>query len=174
MTKLDQKAILRILLEINQRLNSVLADGERLELILVGSAPLILKGILDRVTRDVDMYLERDSKIREVLKGFPVDENAKNVIHICEDFDERLVDMALPLKNISLKMLGPYDIVISKMATRRKKDLDDLVFSGILKDIDFDILETLLKEKLASVVNERLLWYDFNFLKKGKDGDNNV
>jgi hypothetical protein len=53
----DAKAIAAIMFEVDEELGKILSKGTKTQLIIIGSGAFILKGLLSRVTYDIDTCL---------------------------------------------------------------------------------------------------------------------
>mgnify|MGYP002344267270 CR=1 FL=1 len=174
----SRKEIIDLILLADKRLKQELDPDEKVELILVGGSALLIKGIINRATLDIDTYLINDNKIRNILKEYNINDDAGRVMTICSDFDDRLEKINLPLEKINLYTLSDYDLIISKIGSQRPKDFEDISNPKLLEKINFDKLEELLKEAiLDNPINERRAWSDFRLIKeianKNKAKNNN-
>lgn len=118
------------------------ASGKHLEIHMFGAMSLFLHGIaMKRETQDIDSVLEITdeeviSLIHEVGEEIGLDnwfDFGANSISIPENYESRLVDAELNLKNIKVKMLSLEDIVKLKVvayynrsANGEFKDYEDL------------------------------------------------
>lgn len=93
---------------------------------------------------------------------FEVDEELGKII--LKGMKTRII-LNLPLENIDLFVLSDYDLIISKLGSARPKDIHDIIESGLIFKIDFDRLEEIIKEELASVGDPKRLWGDIEYLR---------
>jgi hypothetical protein len=155
--------------QVDKKLGSIIPKGTKIQLIIIGSGSFILKGLLSRVTYDIDTYNISDKKVRHVLAEYNISDMGARVMTICENFDRRLEKVNLPLENIDLFVLSNYDMIISKLGSTRPKDILDIIDSGLIFIIDFDRLEEIIKEELASIGDTRRIWSDIEYLKMLRD-----
>ncbi|WP_028309565.1 DUF6036 family nucleotidyltransferase [Desulfitibacter alkalitolerans] len=166
--ELELKDIIERIIIADTELEEVLQKNERIKLTILGSSAFIIKKYLNRTTRDIDVYITADKRIKEILDNNAINDRCMPIINICEGFEKRVNKVNLNLKHIEVFVLGDYDLLISKIGTGRPKDLDDIVQSGLIEKIDFNKLESIIKEELATAVNEQRLWSDVNYLKSIK------
>lgn len=118
------------------------ASGKHLQIHMFGAMSLFLHGIaMKRETQDIDSVLEITDEeiinlIHEVGEEIGLDnwfDFGANSISIPENYESRLVDAGLGLKNIEVKMLSLEDIVKLKVvayynrsANGEFKDYEDL------------------------------------------------
>lgn len=124
---------------------------------------------MSRVTYDIDTFNITDQKVRKILAEFNISDIGARVMTVCENFDHRLEKVNLPLKHIDLFVLSDYDMIISKLGSTRPKDICDIIDSGLIFRIDFNRLEKIIREELASVGDPRRIWGDIEYLKMLRD-----
>src|SRR5439155_6187327 len=97
-----------------------------------GSIALILRGLLSRRTEDVDVVNEVPAELRdqhEVLHQLSSRfglQLAHFQSHYLPSGLERRVRSFQPFDNLEVYLVDPYDVMISKLCSKRDKDLDDL------------------------------------------------
>jgi Nucleotidyltransferase of unknown function (DUF6036) len=57
-----------------------------------------------------------------------------------ENYEERLVNLNLGLQNLSLKVLQPYDLVLSKLTRNNPKDREDVKYLAAKLRLNFRTL----------------------------------
>ncbi|MBU1170404.1 MAG: hypothetical protein KKD44_12645 [Proteobacteria bacterium] len=124
--------------------------GQRIYLILIGAASLIVRYNLKRATRDIDIMdiglsINRIGGLGSLLSqlGYHVVSDA--IVNLHPDYLER-VEHITQKGNVSVLCLGPYDLSISKISRGLARDIDDIVLSDVLEDQSLDILEQLYAE----------------------------
>lgn len=81
---------------------------------------------------EVEKLAGRDSKLAKKHKVYL--QRVGGLTDLPENYDERLVDLNLGLQNLSLKVLEPYDLVLSKLTRNSPKDREDVKYlAGKLK-----------------------------------------
>lgn len=161
----DKKAIAAIMFEVDEQLGKILPNGIKTQLIIIGASAFVLKGLLTRVTFDIDTLNIIDKKVRDILAVYNICDRGGRIMTICENYDNRLEKVNLPLHHIDLYVLSDYDLIISKLGSTRPKDIGDIIDSGLIFRIDFDRLAEIVRNELASVGDTRRIWSDIEYLK---------
>jgi len=107
------------------QLDSKLQD--KVDLVLCGSASVLLRQVAFRGTMDIDLCL----KVPEVLMPFVgtrvgdllLDGNAVGVIGLLIDCEDRLVKIPLPLNYLNVYCLSCRDWITSKLASPKLDDV---------------------------------------------------
>jgi len=76
--------------------------------------------------QEVEKLAGRESKLARKYKVYV--QFAGGVTDLPEHHDERLVDLNLELRNVSLKVLEPYDLALSKLTRNNPKDREDVKY----------------------------------------------
>jgi Nucleotidyltransferase of unknown function (DUF6036) len=154
-----QDEILQFLQAIDAELALHVAEGERLDLYLIGRSALILRYGLDLATRDVDIVHIHDS----ALEGKALDLFGKGTRHaerlgfflesvpqglppIPGGYFHRAVDIAGTWRVLRPKQPEPHDLAVTKLKRFHAKDRQDL---QILCDSD-DLNAARLRKTLDS------------------------
>ncbi|MGA7926498.1 MAG: DUF6036 family nucleotidyltransferase [Candidatus Sulfotelmatobacter sp.] len=102
-------------------------------------------GDLDYITiAPLDAYQEleriagRESKLAKKYKLYF--HQTGGVTDFPENYEERLVELNLGLKNLSLKILEPYDLALSKLTRNSPKDREDVKLLAKNLGLTFGIL----------------------------------
>ncbi len=146
MLKFNRKHIVSAIDILDEELNRVNFRGH-VYLIIVGAASLILKFNLKRATADIDV-MEQISQHPQIhgglgsmlsRMGFHI--VSEVMINLHPDYSERL-DHFESKGMIDVFTLNPHDLAISKIARGFRKDIDDILDSDLLADIDITRLKT--------------------------------
>ena len=134
-------------------------------LILLGGASLILKYNLRRSTRDIDVVVRPYvGGLGDILakKGFQI--VAEGFLNLHPDYEKRLQPVYEKGK-VHILMLSPYDLAISKISRGFEKDINDVLESGLIKEIDLKKLKELYFEAIEYWIGDRRkfewAWEDF-------------
>lgn len=126
MDKTDPETIRQFLRE--------LADGIRKPLLITvgGSAALILPDLLARVTDDVDVVDEVPQELRtqyavldDLQQRFGLHIAPFQSHYLPSGWAQRVQSQA-PFGKLQVHLVDPYDVLLSKLFSKRKKDLDDI------------------------------------------------
>ena len=117
---------------------------------IVGGAAIILHGLDEKKTADIDI-VEASSVITSFLHTYG-NGIINNKAEAClSDFQYYFPDRERLLK-IGTKAIDFY--VISKLATPRTKDRVDIRRNDVIKNVDWDLLDILVKEHAKYALNE--------------------
>lgn len=122
-----------------------------LSMILIGGAGLIVKYGLARATRDIDILEPHQVRLNGLTaighllaqQGFHIVSEMLLTLH--PDYENRLREVAV-FTNMAVFTLSPCDYAISKLGRGTSKDLDDILHSNLLDEIDIITLEKLYEE----------------------------
>lgn len=80
---------------------------------------------------------------------------------VAENFVDRLVKLDLETKAIDYYLMSLEDIVIMKLFSDRKKDLDDIRRREVIKNLNWELLDKIILSGEAdnSFNNQRYKWF---------------
>jgi hypothetical protein len=112
------------------------AGVKNVRIILCGGLAAIAYGLHERTTLDIDAEMDADFKVIEKFKKnlrFPAelttDISRWSMIDIPKGYRKRAVPLdIIKAKNISVFLLSPLDLIISKLRVFRDKDIQDALF----------------------------------------------
>lgn len=114
-------------------------------------------GDLDYITavpRNASAEVERlagpDSKLARKYKVCI--HRAGGVTDVPENYNERLTDLSLELRNLVLKVLEPYDLVLSKLTRNSPKDRADVKYLAAKLKLSFQTLTERFSTEMKSWV----------------------
>lgn len=117
---------------------------------------------IPRPTGDID-YISihpESNEIQEIAgEGSPLCKEYKlyfdrvGVADFPEDYEERLTELPLNLQKIVLKVLEPYDLILSKLTRNSPKDREDVRFLAQKLQLGFTVLYERWKKEMTFVPN---------------------
>lgn len=126
--------------------------SQKVYLILIGAASLIVQYRLRRATSDVDIL---DSGIPRKIGGLGALLSrlgyhvvSDTIVNLHPDYIERL-DPITQKGNIHVLCLGPYDLAISKISRGLARDIDDILSSDLINAIEISRLERYYFEAVS-------------------------
>lgn len=134
------------------------AATPELKIIIVGGSAFVLANYTERMTHDIDV-LSVPARLTGILENYDMNTRVSAYLDSFPyNFEDRLE--SLDLGNTFLQYFTPSieDLVISKLYAMREPDLDDITNEGVLKDLNWDLLEHLVYDKdeaSASVLSVR-------------------
>lgn len=131
------------------------AGVKNVRIILCGGLAAIAYGLHERTTLDIDAEVDADFKVIEKFKKnlrFPAelttDISRWSMIDIPKGYRKRAVPLdIIKAKNISVFLLSPLDLIISKLRVFRDKDIQDALF--LIKEFNIRKSDILKASKQA-------------------------
>lgn len=150
------KDIRERLLRLDEDAALMFDDDGRFICILVGGSALILLGYISRVTHDIDM-LVTPPELLKLLEKYDMNINVSAYMdNFPDDYAQRICKLDLPTEKIDFYTLSLEDLVISKLAAARDKDLFDITSEEILKALDWAQLAELAVTVQDGMLNDRV------------------
>lgn len=127
------------------------------EFYILGGAALIFHGLSKRITMDIDTANKIEDNVKELVGEF-ISDNASEVVVLGRGYKERAVRFREnEFSCISVYLLSQEDLIVSKLISGRKKDIDDLVNSSILTKSNIAKAKSIIKLEYDERVVETLL-----------------
>lgn len=154
----------REILEKLNKANDVLKSyNKHAELVIVGGSAFILKGLLPRVTRDIDYINARqpESIIVDILE----DENINSRVITFEstfgDWREDIEVLEYNFSNIKVMSISTERLLSSRVFSLRR--WDDLEYIFEQKDIEID------QNKFENIIEETLMYCDPGYMREFRE-----
>jgi len=157
MLDLSRNELLSRLNNLDKEAYFLYKSSKRFKMIIVGSSSLILSELISRKTIDIDsIYVSNE--LLPLLEKYDFNTRAETYINnFPYNFEDRTV-LFLAGQQIDYFVPSLEDIVISKLCAARLEDKNDVMSEGVLKKINWDLLEFLATddgELKSSILNER-------------------
>lgn len=123
---------------------------------LLGGAALCLHDLKIEQTHDIDTANRIEGKVKEAVEGL-FDDMASEVVIIPRNYRDRAVRIREDLLSIEVYLVSKEDLFLSKALTGRYKDERAIKRSGILEDINKDLLLNLVYNELSELEREQAL-----------------
>jgi hypothetical protein len=144
------------LIRLDEDASLLIDDNNRYRCIIVGGSALILMGYSERATHDIDLINYYPNEIKDLLIKYDINSNASTYIeNFPEDYNERIQPVIIPTKKIDFYTISLEDLIISKLNAGRNKDINDITTPSVLRDIDWILLDKLVKEIVDYLLNDR-------------------
>ena len=124
------------------------------DLYILGGAAMAMHGLNYKFTLDIDCANRIRSDVREVLSEFAIDDAASEVAHLPSCYEGRLVRFREDLEYLNCYLLSVEDLFITKLLTKRMKDIQSIMTSGILKKIDREAVCKIVDSELEGKEKE--------------------
>ena len=150
-----EKAI-RNLVKIDQQL-SQLHRVQKIRFIIFGGTAFLLETD-HRATWDIDIVLldKITSEEMSILNENYVNNNMQGVMHIppLEEIISRMRPLNIDFQRIEVYLPHPHDLIFSKLLGRAdQRDINDVVYSGILDKIDLEQLKEEYNDYVKYTLN---------------------
>lgn len=143
------------LLRLDEDADLLFDNEDRLSCVLVGGSALILLGYISRATHDIDI-LKIPPELLTLLSKYDMNNNVSaHMDNFPDDYQDRIQKLNLPTHKIDFFTLSLEDLVVSKLAAGREKDLADIVTPKILKTIDWAQLERSANLVVQGMLSDR-------------------
>lgn len=127
------------------------------EAVITGGSALVLYGCLEKATLDID-FIELSSVLDKYLiqRQDKVFNSASQVFlyHFPEDFLDRSVPIDTGDTKIRFSLVSLEDLVVSKLPSYRDKDISDIRNTEVVRRLDLDLLDRLVREKAQYAINK--------------------
>lgn len=112
---------------------------------LVGGSAFILLNLMPRATYDIDVLRCTSRKLLNYMQEYGMNTNVSAYIGCFADgFAERAIKLELNTHTVDFYTLSLEDLVVSKIASGRTKDMKDIQSRIVLNNIDWEKLDELI------------------------------
>lgn len=131
------------------------------KLVIVGGAAIALVGDVNYGTVDIDTWnslsrsLESAFVCARTATGLTVPVEHAGVIDPPENFEDRLVQVLPELQKLSVFVLDPHDVTLSKTVRGLRKDLDAIIRLHTSIPLDLSTLISRYTGEMSSVIGNR-------------------
>lgn len=159
--ELDRDEIIARLLQIDSDMSLLDTTDDIYDCVIVGGGALVLMRKIFRSTRDIDAISASD-EIKPLLDNYNMNMNVKAYMtYFAEDYDKRVVKVDIPTSKVNFYTISLEDLVVSKLCSMREKDMEDIESETVYKELDWEIMDKLVKEVCYGMIND----YEVNLLK---------
>lgn len=152
---------------------------ETVELHCVGGFVLAAVYGIPRTTNDLDYIFANPSRAHDALNRIAGQDSALarkhrvflqmvGVADYPENYESRLTTLPLGLKMLTLRVLEPYDLLLSKLTRNNPKDMQDVQALAKKLDLKFDVLIERFRTEMSWVPRREwheqtltVVWKDF-------------
>ena len=172
---MDKNEVLNRLEKLDMVAYTKIKDNKRYSCIIVGGGALMLLGFSNRVTYYIDVLKNNiPRELFEVMESLDIN---TNVVAYNNNFPENYIERAKPV-NLETEKIDFYtvsleDLIISKIAASREKDIFDIMNSDVMRCVDYKLLGELAEEIKYGMLNDydvKMFEHGYNdFIKKAKE-----
>lgn len=132
------------------------------ECYIVGGGAMLVMGLIPRATHDIDVLWCTAKELISLMQKYDMNMNVTTHIGcFADDYVSRAVKLDLNTKIIDFYTLSLEDLVVSKLASGREKDFEDIKQKAVIERIDWDKLDKLIDLAIEGMIND----YGANELK---------
>ncbi len=174
---MDKKDILNRLKHLDMAAYTKIKDNKRYSCVIVGGGALMLLGFSNRVTYDIDI-LKSDipKELFEIMDSLDINTNAMTYrINFPENYIKRAKPVEIETEKIDFYTVSLEDLIISKIAAFREKDIYDIMNSEIMQSVDYKLLNELAEDVKYGMLNDydvKMFEHGYNeFIQKAKENN---
>lgn len=127
------------------------------EAVITGGSALVLHGCLEKATFAID-FIELSSALGKFLRhrSDKIFNSASQVFlyHFPEDFLDRIIPIDIKDTKIKYYLVSLEDMVVAKLPSYRDKDIADIRNPEVVRRLDLDLLDRLVREKAQYAINK--------------------
>ena len=121
---------------------------EKIELVIVGGAAFVLKGLIQRSTRDIDYLNKVNNKLADLLEGYNINNRVITFETTFGEWEDDIEELQTNAKNIKLKTISNERLLAARMFSRKR--FDDLTES--FKNLNASINQTKFENILLELI----------------------
>ena len=122
---------------------------------IVGGGALILMGYIPRATHDIDIINKMPKEITPLMSKYDMNINAISYYdHFADDFYSRAIKLDLNTEIIDYYTLSLEDLVVSKLASGRLTDEQDINQPSVVNNINWDKLDELVNLTIEGMISD--------------------
>lgn len=130
-------------------------DKIKYECYIVGGGAMLLLGLIPRATMDIDVIRCTSKTLIELMPNYDINMNVTAYLGcFADDYCNRAIKLNLDTKVIDFYVLSLEDLVVSKLAAGRTKDLKDIRQPEVIKHLDWKKLEELIDYTMEGLISD--------------------
>ena len=125
------------------------------ECYIVGGGAMLIMGLIPRTTHDIDVLQCTAYELISLMPKY--DMNMNVTAHIgcfADDYSSRANKINLETKLIDFYTLSLEDLIVSKLASGRDKDFEDIRQPNVLSKINWTILDELIDLAIEGMTSD--------------------
>ncbi|WP_294835929.1 DUF6036 family nucleotidyltransferase [uncultured Eubacterium sp.] len=144
---MNKDALLNNLLDFDRDAELMFGNnGIKYKCYIVGGGALLILNLIPRVTHDIDVLNCTGQHLISLMADYDININVSAHIECFADgYQERATKIDLDTKLIDFYTLSVEDLVVSKLASGRKKDMEDIHHKKVVDSINWDKLDELIE-----------------------------
>lgn len=154
---MDKNALIQNLLDFDRDayLEFGTNNNVKYECYIVGGGAMLLLNLIPRATHDIDVLRITETKLIDLMKYYDMNMNVTAHIGCFPDgYSDRAEKLDLDTKIVDFYVLSIEDIVVSKLASGRDKDIEDIHHDTVIKMIDWNKLDELVELAIEGMISD--------------------
>ena len=153
--EMNKKEILNRLLQVDKDMALIDPTEDRYMCVIVGGSALVILEKIVRSTHDIDS-INASEEIQGLLEMYNINMNVRAyLVNFPDSYLNRIVKVDIPTKKVEFYTTSLEDLVISKLASAREKDKQDIENERIYKDLNWDLMDELIEEVCEGLLTDR-------------------
>ena len=148
--------------EILSRLQQVDTDmalldptDEQYMCVIVGGSALVILEKLVRSTHDIDS-INASEELVDLLEAYNINMNVRAyLVNFPDSYLNRIVKVDIPTRKVEFYTTSLEDLVVSKLASGREKDQQDIENPRVYQDINWQLMDELVSEVCEGMLTDR-------------------
>lgn len=125
------------------------------ECYIVGGGAMLLLNLIPRATQDIDVLRITGSNLVDLMKYYDMNMNVSAHIDCFPDgYSDRAIKLNLNTKIVDFYVLSVEDIVVSKLASGREKDIEDIHRDSVINMINWNKLDELVELAIEGMLSD--------------------
>ena len=153
--EMNKKEILNRLLQVDKDMALIDPTEDQYMCVIVGGSALVILEKIVRSTHDIDS-INASEEIQDLLEMYNINMNVRAyLVNFPDSYLNRIVKVDIPTKKVVFYTTSLEDLVISKLASDRQKDKQDIENERIYKDLNWDLMDELIEEVCEGLLTDR-------------------
>ena len=153
--EMNKKEILNRLLQVDKDMALIDPTEDQYMCVIVGGSALVILEKIVRSTHDIDS-INASEEIQDLLEMYNINMNVRAyLVNFPDSYLNRIVKVDIPTKKVVFYTTSLEDLVISKLASDRQKDKQDIENERIYKDLNWDLMDELVEEVCEGLLTDR-------------------
>ena len=142
---MDRAQLINALKKADEEIDSLFEVPDRFKLVIVGGSALLLKDIISRQTRDIDVLNGYSSQLEPIFSKYDINAHVAAFIdNLPYNYEDRLNFIDVGTKTFSIFTLSIEDLVLMKLYSEREKDYLDATHPDVVSSVDFGKLKEIV------------------------------
>lgn len=153
---MDKNQLIKNLLNFDREVDMLYGTSElTFKCYIVGGGALVLTDYVSRVTHDVDILKAVPDAIIPLMAKYDMNMNVS--AHICSFADDcylRAKKLDIGSRCVEFYTLSLEDLVVSKLAAARDKDLEDISRPEIIANLNWTLLDEIIETAEEGILSD--------------------